>query len=173
MDIKRVTKAAALAVILVAPGVAYAGAADIFTKLQGEYRGSGTSIVGSSGKKVRVSCQLKNTYDKGSGKLKMKGKCASSQGSRIVSGTIIHSGNNVTGTYISLSSGIKITRTSGKVGGRSVSVFASYVDEANGSLGKIRQTIKLTGKGFQADFFHFDNDTKKYKSVGVISFRKK
>lgn len=152
---------------------AIAGATEIFTKLNGVFRGSGTSIIGSTGKKVRVSCQLTNTYDKASGKLKMNGKCASSQGSRRMSGTITHKGNKITGTYISLRDSIKLTKTSGKVGSRSISIYSSYIDENSGSPGKIRQTIQLTKAGFQTDFQSFDNKTKKYKSVGVISFKRK
>lgn len=167
------TTACALVISLSASTIAYAGASDLFTKLDGKFRGSGTSIVGSKNKKVRISCQLTNSYDKAAGKLKMTGKCASSQGSRKVNGTITHAGNKVTGTYISLRSSIKITRTSGKIGSNSVSVFASYVDENSGNLGKIRQVIQLKGSGFQANFFAFDNKVKKYKPVGVISFKRK
>lgn len=152
---------------------AYAGASDVFTKLDGKFRGSGTSVVGSKDKKVRISCQLTNSYDKASGKLKMAGKCASSQGSRGVKGTITHAGNKITGTYISLRSSIKITKTSGKIGSNSVSVYASYVDESSGDLGKIRQVIQLTSSGFQTNLYAFDKKAKKYESVGVISFKRK
>ena len=173
MRILLLTAASVVVMSLSGSTLAYAGASDLFTKLDGKFRGSGTSIAGTNNKKVRISCQLTNSYDKAAGKLKMTGKCASSQGSRKVNGTITHAGNKVTGTYISLRSSIKITKTSGKIGSNSVSVYASFVDENSGSLGKIRQVIQLTDGGFQANFFAFDNKTKKYKSVGVISFKRK
>ncbi len=169
--------ASVIAPIVIAPS-AWADTASLFNKFSGEFRGSGTSVVGSTGKKRRISCQLTNSYDKdaknpGSGKLKMTGKCASSQGASRVKGTISHSGNKVTGTYISLRSNVKMTKSRGKAGKRSLTILSSFVESGTGELIKIRQVLQLTKTGFQADFFTFDIKTKKYKSAGVISFKRK
>jgi len=157
---------------------AFADTASLFKRFSGDFRGSGISVVGASGKKVRITCQLTNTYskdaqDKSSGQLKMNGKCASSQGARVVKGTISHTGDAVTGTYISLRSDVELTKSTGTVSSNSLAIFSYFVDGMTGNLTKIRQVLKLTGKGFQADFFSFDNKTKKYESAGTISFKRK
>ena len=103
----------------------------------------------------------------------MNGKCASSQGARVVKGAISHKGDVVTGTYISLRSDVEMTKSTGNVGSDSLAIFSYFVDAMTGNLTKIRQVLKLTGKGFEADFFSFDNKTKKYESAGTISFKRK
>lgn len=161
------------ACVVIMPSSANAGATDVFSKLDGSFKGSGTSLAGSDGKKRRVTCSLTNTYKKSTGKLTMRGKCASSQGSIGVKGSISHKGNAVTGTYISLRSSLKNTKSSGKVGKNSISIYSSFVDKKTSKLIKVRQVIQLTGSGFQTDFQAFDSKSKKYKPAGVISFKRK
>ena len=157
---------------------AMANTASLFSKFSGEFRGSGTSVTGTDGKKRRISCQLTNTYDpkpgnKSSGNLKMRGKCASSKGSSLVKGTLSHIGSKVSGTYISLRSNVKMTSSSGKAGKRSMTILSAFVERGNGKLIKLRQVLQLTRGGFQANFSTFDNKTKKYEPVGIISFKRK
>lgn len=150
-----------------------ADAKNLFTKLDGTFRGSGSASIGKSGKKLRVTCQLTNSYGASSGKLKMSGKCASSQGSRKVNGAITHKGNAISGSYMALQSNAKVSRSSGKMSGNSLTIFSTYVDEVGGKLIKIRQNIKLTGSGFKADFQTYDKATKKYKSSGSLNFKRR
>jgi len=145
----------------------------LFSKLEGDFRGKGMSITKTGGKKQRVSCQLSNKYDKSSGKLKMKGKCASSQGSSLVRGAITHKKGKVSGSYISLRAKVELLKSTGKSGRKSVVIFSSYRDKSNEKIYKIKQVLQLRGGGFQADFFTFDKNTKKYKSAGVMSFKRK
>jgi hypothetical protein len=164
--------------INLAPTGALANAERLFTKLDGKFRGSGNSITGSDGKKYRVSCQLTNNYSKSSGKtrsgkLKMTGKCASSQGKSSVRGTISHSGNTITGSYISLRSNVKMIKSLGKADNKSLKISSTFINEANGKRIKIRQILRLTGSGFKANFYTFDNERKKYKSAGAINFKRK
>ena len=159
-----------LVVLVPAKGLANA---NLFSKLEGDFRGTGMSITKTGGKKQRVSCQLSNKYDKGSGKLKMKGKCASSQGSSRVRGAITHKNGKVSGSYISLRAKVEMIKSSGKSSGRSVIIFSSFRDKSNDKIYKIKQVLQLKGGGFQADFFTFDKSAKKYKSAGVMSFKRK
>ncbi|MCP4071908.1 MAG: hypothetical protein GY742_09250 [Hyphomicrobiales bacterium] len=172
---KRTHTSAILALVLVTTCSVevFANADRVFAKLDGNFRGSGSSITDSSGKKRRVSCQLANTYDKKSGKLKMLGKCASSQGSSRVRGTITHKNGNVTGTYISLRANVDMTKSTGKSGSNSLTIYSSFIDRSNGELYEIKQILQLTRAGFQANFFAFDKKSKKYESAGVLSFRRK
>jgi len=147
--------------------------ADLFSKLEGSFRGSGMSVTDVSGKKRRVSCQLSNKYDKGAKKLKMKGKCASSQGAAIVKGTISHNNGKISGSYIGLRSRAQMIKSSGKSGRKSVVIYSSFRDRKDDKIYKIKQVLQLNGAGFQANFFTFDNSGKKYKSAGVISFKRK
>ena len=157
---------------------ARADTVDLFTKLSGTFRGSGVSIVGSRGKKQRVSCQLTNAYKKDSakisaGKLKVSGKCATSKGSGVVSGSVNHVGDAVSGTYFSLRSDTKNTRSTGRAKENSMVIYSAFVENRTGNLIKIRQRLYLTPKGFRAEFSTFDNKTKNYKSAGKINFRRK
>jgi hypothetical protein len=147
--------------------------ANLFSKLEGDFRGTGMSVTKAGGKKQRVSCQLSNKYDKGSGKLKMKGKCASSRGSTLVRGAITHKNGKVSGTYIALRAKVEMLKSSGKSGRKSVTIFSSFRDKSNDKIYKIKQVLQLRGGGFQADFFTFDKSAKKYKSAGVMSFKRK
>ncbi len=159
-----------LAVFVPAEGFANAY---LFSKLEGDFRGTGMSIVKTNGKKQRVSCQLSNKYDKSSGKLKMKGKCASSKGSAMVRGAIMHKNGKVSGTYIALRAKVEMLKSTGKSGRKSVTIYSSFRDKSNNKIYKIKQVLQLNGRGFQADFFAFDKSAKKYKSAGVMSFKRK
>ncbi|MCP4185047.1 MAG: hypothetical protein GY761_17340 [Hyphomicrobiales bacterium] len=103
----------------------------------------------------------------------MKGKCASSQGSSSVSGAITHKNGEVSGSYFSLRAKVEMIRSSGKVGRKSVVIFSSFRDKRNSKVYKIKQVLQLIDRGFQADFFTFDKREKKYKSAGVMSFKRK
>ena len=164
---------AMLATVLIVPSVATAATNKVFSALEGKFRGRGTAIVGTSGKKVRISCQLTNSYNEKTGKLKMNGKCASTQGKRKINGAIAHKGNSVSGSYFSVRSGVKMTKSSGKTNGSNMTIFASFFDEQMGSLIKIKQVIKVSGGGFNANLMTYDNKTRKYKTSGNISFKRK
>ncbi len=171
-EMKRILVAIA-ALMLIVPTASMAATNKVFSALEGKFRGKGTAIVGSSGKKVRISCQLTNSYNEKTGKLKMNGKCASTQGKRKINGAIAHKGNSVSGSYFSVRSGVKMTKSSGKTNGSNMTIFASFFDEQIGSLIKIKQVIKVSGGGFNANLLTYDNKTKKYKSAGKISFKRK
>ena len=164
---------AILTIMLIVPTASMAATNQVFSALEGKFRGKGSAIVGSSGKKIRLSCQLTNSYSKKSGKLKMSGKCASTQGSRKISGVIAHSGNSVSGSYFTARSGVQLTKSYGKTNGNNMTIFASFIDEQIGSLTKIKQVIKVSDSGFNAHVFTFDKKTKKYKPTGRFSFKRK
>jgi len=147
--------------------------ATLFSKLEGDFRGRGMSITKTDGKKERVSCQLSNTYEKRTGKLKMKGKCASSQGSSQVRGEIIDKNGRVSGSYISLRAKVEMLKSTGKSNRKSVTIFSSFRDVSNQKIYKIKQVLQLRGGGFHANFFTFDKNSNKYKSAGVMSFKRK
>lgn len=161
---------ALLTIFVPAKGLANA---KLFSKLEGDFRGTGMSITKAGGKKQRVSCQLSNKYDKNSGKLKMKGKCASSKGSTLVRGAITHKNGKVSGTYIALRAKVEMLKSSGKSGRKSVVIYSSFRNLGNDKIYKIKQVLQLKGRGFQANFFTFDKGVKKYKSAGVMSFKRK
>jgi len=166
----------ALAVIVVAlalPGGAIASADAVFSKLNGNFRGSGFALVDGGEKKRRISCQLVNSYSASTSKLKMTGRCASSQGATNVAGTISHAGGKITGSYLTFRNNVKMTSSSGTLGKKSLTILASFVDEKNGRLHKVRQIIQITAAGFQADFFTYNNKTKKYEAAGVVAFRRR
>ncbi|MCF6321230.1 MAG: hypothetical protein L3J32_05605 [Rhizobiaceae bacterium] len=156
-----------------APGSVYAGADAVFSRLDGSFRGSGFAITNADGKKSRVTCQLTNSYDAAARQLKMKGRCASTQGASNVNGTLSHAGSKISGNYLTLRPNFSMTRSSGKAGGKSLTLNTTFVDKTVSKTYKIRQIIQITSAGFQADFYSYDNKTKKYEAAGVIGFRRK
>ena len=164
---------AVLALSLYVPQFAHSATNALFTNLDGEFKGKGSAIVSSDGKKTRILCNVKNVYNASTGKLAMTGKCASAKGSRKVNGAIFHKGNTLTGTYMAMRSGIKMTKSSGQASGNTLTISSTFFDEQLGKLIRIRQVIKVSDGGFVADVFAYDNKSKKYKAAGNFNFKRK
>jgi len=155
------------------PDNAFADADAVFSRLDGSFRGSGFAITGTDGKKTRVTCQLTNSYNASANQLKMKGRCASSQGASNVDGTLRHAGGKISGNYLTLRPNFTMTKSNGKAGSKSLTINSTFIDKNVSKTYKIRQIIQITSAGFQADFFSYNNKTKKYEAAGVIGFRRK
>lgn len=162
---------AAGSTFLLAFSSAHADALNAFESLEGKYKGSGTALMEAGGKKVRVSCSLTNTVD--GSKLKVRGKCASSQGARRISGSLSGNGNSVSGNFLGATGTAKMVGSSGSVKGKTMTIVSSFVDETKGERIKVRQIIRVAGSGFKAEFYTLNSDSKRYEAAGSISFKKK
>ena len=81
-----------LTICLIPTSVVAGGVAqDYVTALQGKWRGGGIVETDKKAKKVKLRCSSKNTLDTTSRRLTMKGRCASSIGSKPMIGHIQYS----------------------------------------------------------------------------------
>lgn len=149
------------------------GVSEFFTSLQGSYKGRGKAIPEGATKPISISCRVSNDYATGSSKLDVSGSCASTQGKTEVRGSMQHNGNRVTGSFISPFAEMNLTSSKGSFSGGKLDVVSNFIVKESGELRRLRQVIKKSGAGFRADFYSYENATRKYKAVGSIQFTKR
>ena len=149
------------------------GVSEFFSSLQGDFRGRGKAIPEGGSKPVSISCRLSNNYSSGGGKLDVSGSCASTQGKTDVQGSMKHNGNRVSGAFISPFTEMTLTSSKGTYADGKLDVISSFTVNQTGELRRLRQVIKKSASGFRADFYSYENATRKYKAVGSIQFNKR
>lgn len=159
--------------VVTQPTSAYSAGADVLKAMSGTFSGSGFTLKNVKGEKQRVSCKLSNRYSKGSDKLTVSGKCASTLGSQIVKGGLTAKGNKVSGQFLTPSNFGRLKASSGSAKSRSIRMNATFVDRKSGENYKTAQLLELTKSGFKASFYYFDKSSKKYKAAGAIIFKKR
>ena len=113
------------AICLMPTSVFAGGAAEDYTiALQGNWRGGGIVETDKKGKKVKLRCSSKNTLDAASRKLTMKGRCASSIGSKPMVGHIQYSADGKTFDSVSLT-------IAGRGGASEVSLLDQHLTLSN------------------------------------------
>lgn len=147
-------------------------AASFLKSLEGDYSGRGTAII-LGDEPTKVSCKFKNAFDEGNISLKVTGECASTKGKGAVNGTITANGQKLSGTFVSTRQGVKLTQSNGTLSNGNLIISASLWDEQVGRLIKVRQSIRKTGSGINAQFFTYDNASGKYESSGTMNLRKR
>ncbi len=152
-----------------APSGAWADAASLFERMDGSFRGRGIAIITSGEERQRVTCQLRNQYD-GTAKLKVSGRCATSQGARRVSGEISHAGNRLSGAFLAPTANAQMTKSSGRTQGEAILLDSTFVENNSNKLIRVRQVVRMTSGGFRSDFFTYDDQAKDYVPAGAVDF---
>jgi hypothetical protein len=155
------------------PVAAMADAGSFLKSLSGSWRGGGVARFPGRESEERISCRITNAYDAAASELSVRGDCATTQMKSAVQGKLNHSGNEVTGALIGSFEGSRMTKSTGTVSGNRLVVSANFIDNATGNLTRSRQIVRLTGKGFEADFYLFDNAKNQYVKFGSMRFSSK
>lgn len=156
-----------LAMSMMVP-TAHAGVADTYVKgLKGNWRGSGTVRVNEKGKKVRLRCSSRNTLNAGSRTLTMRGKCASSQGTRPLRGTIRYSADGKSITSANLRLGKEGGSVSARFRGKTLMLFGAAKTKS-GKRVKTRSSIRGGGNRFTISLSA--NLGKGYRPIGRLVF---
>ncbi len=147
---------------------AHAGRGENYVKgLQGNFRGGGT-VAAENGKKVRVRCSSRNTLNTGSRSLSIRGRCASSQGTYPLRGTIRYSADGTRLTTVSLATGGGRV-TGGVLSGNRLTISGRGKDDAGKSV-PFRATINGGGGRYSISLSARING--KWSNRGTLSFRK-
>lgn len=147
-------------------------ATDFLSSLEGSYSGRGeATVIGD--KKSKVSCKISNVFEESQSSLVVSGECASTRGKGKISGSIVASGGNLRGNFLSPRKGMEVTQSSGSYSDGTMQLSSSMVDQEVGRLTKVRQIITRTETGIAAAFFVFDNATQTYEPSGNITLRKR
>ena len=149
------------------------GISEFFASLEGSYKGRGKAVPEGGTKPISISCRVKNSYVAAGGKLQVSGSCASTQGKTDVRGSIKHNGSTVSGAFISPFSNMSLTSSNGSYSAGKLDVVSNFTVNETGELRRMRQIIRKSGAGFRADFYSYQNATRKYKAVGSIEFTKR
>ena len=162
---------AVIASFLIAmPAFAVADAGSFLKSLEGEWRGSGLYRFEGRKDHERLNCRVTNIYDNSVQQLSMKGDCATAQFKNSIQGLIKKNGNNITGAMMGTLDGSRMTKSTGSFKGNQLVVQANFVDNATGTLYRSQQIIRRTGKGFEADFYWYDNKLGKFTKSGNVKF---
>ena len=141
--------------LMFGPEVAFAGAADKYVKgLVGKWRGGGTVTINDRGKTVKLRCSTQNTLDEAKRTLTMKGRCASSQGTRPLRGKIQYSANGAAITSVSLKIAGRGGVSAARLSGNTLTLSSTDKTEAGKSVptrsvisgGGSRYSISLNAK---------------------------
>ncbi|MGI9399649.1 MAG: hypothetical protein ACR2O0_00210 [Rhizobiaceae bacterium] len=162
----------ALSVISV-PSLAIADAGSFLKSLEGEWRGRGLYRFEGRNTDERLNCRVTNTYNEAAERLSLKGDCATAQFKNSIQGQLAKDGNNVSGAMMGTLDGSRMTKSMGSIKGNQLVVQAYFVDNATGTLYRSQQIIRKTGKGFEADFYWYDNKLGKFTKSGNVKFTSK
>ena len=159
-----------ISVICLMPTTVVAGgvAEDYTVALQGKWRGGGIVETDKKGKKVKLRCSSKNTLDIASRTLTMKGRCASSIGSKPMVGHIQYSVDGETFESVSLT-------IAGRGGDSEVSLQGSHLtlnhteELKSGELRNNRNVISEQDDQYSIDLrSELDGE---FVSRGVLTFK--
>lgn len=170
------TRRASLAIAIMAsfafavPVSANADPGSFLKSLEGEWRGSGLYRFEGRRTDERIRCRVTNTYDAATQRLSLTGSCATAQLKNSVEGYLTEDGGKVSGALLGTLDGSRMTKSTGSVKGNQLVVLANFVDNATGTLYRSQQVIRRTGKGFEADFYWYDNKLGKFAKSGSIDF---
>ncbi|NND00947.1 MAG: hypothetical protein HKN85_12265 [Gammaproteobacteria bacterium] len=143
-------------------------AEDYVTALQGKWKGGGIVTTDKKNKKVKLRCSTNNTLDTESRTLTMKGRCASSIGSRPLVGHIQYSKDGETFDSVSLT-------IAGRGGASEVSLqdnqltLSNTEELKNGEIRKNRNLITEQQDQYSIDLLSEQNG--EYVSRGVLIFK--
>jgi hypothetical protein len=171
-----VTRRASLAIAVMTsfaislPASANADPGSFLKSLEGEWRGSGLYRFEGRQTDERISCRVTNTYDAAAQRLDLSGDCATAQIKNSVKGYLKEDGDEVSGALLGTLDGSRMTKSTGSVKGNQLVVLANFVDNATGTLYRSQQVVRRTGKGFEADFYWYDNRLGKFAKTGSIKF---
>lgn len=152
------------------PASAHADAGAFLRSLEGEWRGDGFYRFEGRQTDERISCRLTNAYDAAAERLNLNGACAIAQVKNSVQGYLEEDGNNVSGALLGTLDGSRMTKSTGSVKGNQLVVLANFLDNATSTLYRSQQIIRRTAKGFEADFYWYDNKLGKFAKSGSIEF---
>lgn len=158
--------------LCLSPSIALAGgvAEDYVVALQGKWRGGGIVETDKKDKKVKLRCSTKNTLDPELRTLTMKGRCASSIGSKPLVGHLQYSEDGETFDSVSLT-------IAGRGGASAVSLQDNQLTLSNTEelkSGEIRNNRNLISE--EEDQYSIDLLTEtegQYRSRGILVFKLK
>ncbi|MBL4890530.1 MAG: hypothetical protein JKX91_01630 [Rhizobiaceae bacterium] len=150
-----------------------ADAASFLKGLDGSFRGRGKATYADGKKSVNVSCQIANRLSSDGNDLTISGVCATTQGKAKVNGQLKLSDSKFSGTFFSPSATMKLTKSYGVMTGDALTMTSFFVDNSSGTLTRIKQVVQRTATGFSASISTYDNASKKYRTSGIIKFKKK
>lgn len=151
-------------------GPVLAGPADKYVKnLVGKWRGDGIVAVSSKGKKVKLRCKSTNTLDEKKRKLSMRGRCASSQGTRALSVSIGYTVDGKRLNRISYQMAGRGGGSNGQLRGNTLTLNGS-VKSSQG--GKIPTRSRISGVGGNYSITFFARIDGKWKNRGSLKFRR-
>jgi hypothetical protein len=152
------------------PAPSIAGAESFLKSLEGDWRGTGFYRFEGRQTDERLICRVTNTYDATNQRLDVNGDCATAQLKNSVQGYLKEDGDKVSGALMGTLDGSRMTKSTGSVKGNQLVVLANFVDNATGTLYRSQQVVRRTGKGFEADFYWYDNKLGKFAKSGTIKF---
>jgi len=153
-----------------APSLAIAGAADAYVKgLVGKWRGGGTVLVNDKGKKIKLRCSTVNTLNDAKRELTMKGRCASSQGTRPLRGRIKYSADGNSIASVSLKLAGRGGRTSGNLSGKTLTLSGSAKND-DGIVENTRTVISGGGSRYKISLNA--KGAKGWQNRGILSFKR-
>ena len=160
---------AIFATCLLPTAVVAGGVAEDYTlALQGKWRGGGIVETDKKGKKVKLRCSSSNSLDIASRTLTMKGRCASSIGSKPMVGLIQYSVDGETFESVSLT--IAGRGGDSQVSLRGSQLTLSHTEELKS--GELRNNRNIISE--QADQYSIDLRSEingEFVSRGVLTFK--
>jgi len=155
---------------LVLCGPAMAGPADSYVKkLVGNWRGGGIVAISSKGKKVKLRCKSTNILDEKKRKLSMRGRCASTQGTRALSVSIGYSADGQRLNRISYQMAGRGGGSNGQLRGNILTLNGAVKSSSGGQI-PTRSRISGTGRNYSITFFAKIDG--KWKNRGSLKFQR-
>jgi hypothetical protein len=152
------------------PASSIAGASSFLKSLEGNWRGTGFYRFEGRQTDEKLICRVTNTYNATNQRLDVTGDCATAQLKSSLSGYLMEDGDKISGALMGTLDGSRLTKSTGSIKGNQLVVLANFVDNATGTLYRSQQVVRRTGKGFEADFYWFDNKLGKFAKSGTIKF---
>lgn len=132
---------------------ALAGPAETYVKkLVGNWRGSGIVAVSSKGKKAKLRCKSTNSLNEKKRKLSMRGRCASTHGTRALSVTIGYTADGNKLNRVSYQMAGNGGGSNAQLRGNSLTLNGS-IKSSSGGLIPTRSRISRSGSKYTITFF--------------------
>ncbi len=149
-------------------------ASRFLAKMEGEFRGKGTTHVALTKSEERVNCKLKNSFDQTSGELQISGRCATAQGHAKVKGALMVSNGQIAGSFLSPQIGKSVTDSNGRFENGELVLRLEMTDNLTGKKSQYMQIIRdVEGAAFETTLGKFDSAQGGYVQQGHIKFAKR
>lgn len=164
-----------LASVLLFPSAALPGdAAHYLRAMEGTWAGTGTLQISQASKNTKIRCKIVSTFDEDRRTLRNKGKCATTQRRTVVSGSISYNetGSKLSGAFINSFGDYKMTRSSGSIRGRTLTLSTTSIDETTGKVLYLRNVIrKMSARKYSVTLYQKIDGT--YQKRGKMTFSRR